>query len=67
MAMKKELEILVAPDGTTTIEGHGFSGAECDDSLKPFETLGQVKERRHTSEYHKGSVVRKVGVGTKRN
>lgn len=67
MAVKVELVIEIAPDGTTRIKTHGFKGGECDEELKPIEkALGQVKSRERTSEFYEKATVRgKVGTGTK--
>lgn len=56
MALKKELIIEIAADGTLRIKTEGFKGSECEDELKPIEkALGRVTERVKTSEYYQQS------------
>ncbi len=50
--MKKTIEITFAPDGQFSVEAHGFKGTSCHDATKAFEaSLGEIKTRRHTTEY----------------
>jgi hypothetical protein len=56
MAVKRELTISIAPDGTTEITTKGFKGADCEDELKPIEkALGTVKRRSRTGEFYEKS------------
>lgn len=51
--MRKEIEIVVRPDGNVEIETHGFKGPSCLEAVKPFEdALGEVTHRELTSEYY---------------
>jgi hypothetical protein len=60
MAVKKELIIEIAPDGSLRIKTEGFKGAECEEELKPIEkALGQVTERTRTSEFYQQSNTQK--------
>ena len=56
MAVKKELIIEIAPDGSMRIKTEGFKGAECEEELKPIEkALGEVSERVRTNDYYQRS------------
>ncbi len=60
MALKKELIIEIAPDGTLRIKTEGFKGSECEEELKPIEkAMGYVNERIKTSEYYQQSNTQK--------
>ena len=60
MAVKKELIIEIAPDGSLRIKTEGFKGSECEDELKPIEkALGNVTERVRTSEFYQQSNTQK--------
>jgi hypothetical protein len=49
----EELEIVIEPDGTTTIQVKGIRGASClDATRKVEEELGQVTDRRYCPEYY---------------
>lgn len=50
----KSIEVEFFPDGTTTINGKGFVGAECDIAMKEIEeVLGKQVSRTNKAEYHK--------------
>ena len=36
--MSKTIEIIVTPEGRTTVETHGFAGASCQDDLQEIES-----------------------------
>ena len=49
----KSIEILIAPDGSLSIEAVGFKGADCDQATRFLEqALGLAHERRRKPEYH---------------
>jgi hypothetical protein len=53
MAVKRELEIVIGPDGAVTVTTRGFKGATCDDAVKPLEkAFGKPVRKTRTSEYH---------------
>ena len=50
----KRIEILIAPNGQSTVETKGFTGGECRDASQFIETaLGKAVNERMTSEFHK--------------
>jgi hypothetical protein len=52
----EELEIVIEPDGTTRIHVKGIRGARClDVTRKIEEELGDVIDRKYTSEYYEES------------
>lgn len=51
--MKKQITIIVDPEGKVKLEGQGFQGKECDAKMAAFEKeLGSVTARRNSPEYH---------------
>ncbi len=59
MAVKKELEIVISPDGETTLTTSGFKGADCEREVKPFEkALGKTLQRKRTREYYEKAAAR---------
>jgi hypothetical protein len=55
--MSRTIEIIVSPDGKTTIQTRGFEGASCRDATRLLEhALGQVEEERLTSEFHHAQI-----------
>lgn len=53
--MSRTIEIIVTPDGKTSIQTHGFTGASCRDASKFLEeALGQRTTERLTAEFHQG-------------
>ena len=49
----KIIEIVVSPQGETTVQTKGFTGGECRDASKFLEqALGQRTGERLTSEFH---------------
>jgi Protein of unknown function (DUF2997) len=51
--MSRSIEILIAPDGTLTIDAVGFKGADCDQATKFLEqALGLTAEKQRKPEYH---------------
>lgn len=50
--MSKEIVITIHDDGSITIEGKNFSGAECEKATAAFEReLGEVKKKTRKPEY----------------
>jgi hypothetical protein len=51
--VNRSIEILIAPDGTLSIDAIGFKGADCDQATKFLESaLGLTAEKRRKPEYH---------------
>lgn len=51
--MKRSIEILIAPDGTLTIDALGFKGADCDQATKFLEAaLGLTAGKQRKPEWH---------------
>ncbi len=49
----KTVEIIVSPEGKTTVETKGFVGAECQRATKFLEqSLGQRASEKLTNEYY---------------
>jgi hypothetical protein len=54
--MTKTIEIIVTPEGKTTVQTVGFTGASCRDASKFVEeALGQRLSERLTTEFHQQS------------
>lgn len=55
---KKGMTIVISSDGRVTIEVKGVAGPSCLELTKFLErSLGQVAERRFTSEYYQTNIV----------
>lgn len=51
--MNRCIEILVAPDGSLTIDAVGFKGADCDQATKFLEqALGLTAGKQRKPEFH---------------
>jgi hypothetical protein len=51
--MSKTIEIIVSPEGKTTVQTKGFAGSSCRQATKFLEnTLGQVLSEQVTAEFH---------------
>ena len=51
--MRKELEIIITPDGDVQITTIGIKGEACLEEVRPLqEALGYVKQRQLTSEFY---------------
>jgi hypothetical protein len=49
----KTIEIIVSPNGETTITTRGFAGASCREASKFIEqALGQRTDERLTADFH---------------
>ena len=53
MVKSKEIEIVITENGEVEIEIHGVKGKKCIEFSKFLEdAIGEVKERKKTSEYY---------------
>lgn len=51
--MSQIIEVVVSPQGTTTVQTRGFAGDSCLAASKYLENaLGRVTEERKTAEFH---------------
>lgn len=51
--MAEKIIVIVGKDGTTTVEGEGFSGPACDLKLRALaESLGVVEDVEKKSEWY---------------
>jgi hypothetical protein len=51
--MNRSIEVLIAPDGTLTIDALGFKGADCDQATKFLEqALGLTAGKQRKPERH---------------
>lgn len=51
--MSKTIEIIVAPDGQTTVKTKGFQGSSCKEGSRFLEeALGDRTQEKLTFEYH---------------
>lgn len=58
--MKRSIEILIAPDGTLTIDAVGFKGADCDQATKFLEQeLGLTAGKQRKPEYHQSRTAKR--------
>ena len=56
MVDRKEITVVILPNGEITLTTHGFKGEECDEALKPFEReLGKPTQKSRTPEYYEKS------------
>jgi hypothetical protein len=54
----KTIEIVVTPEGRTTIQTVGFTGSSCRDASRFLEqALGQTTAERLTAEFHQAQSV----------
>ena len=54
--MAHVIEVIVSPAGDTTIQTHGFKGAECLEASKFLEqSLGTVAHERKTTEFYQST------------
>ncbi|MBI5528421.1 MAG: DUF2997 domain-containing protein [Deltaproteobacteria bacterium] len=65
MAVKRELDVVIAPDGTIQVTTRGFKGTDCEDEVKTFEkALGTVTARRRTAEFYEKKAASKTKVSS---
>ena len=51
--MTRTIELIVTPDGKTTVQTRGFVGSSCQDASRFIEqALGQRTEEKLTTEFH---------------
>jgi len=54
----KTIEIIVTPEGKSTVQTKGFAGASCRDASRFIEqALGQRTGEKLTAEFHSGQSV----------
>jgi hypothetical protein len=52
--MAKEIEVVVNPDGSVSIEALGFEGKACEDATRELEKLlGDELESKRKAEYYR--------------
>ncbi len=57
----KTIEIIVTPDGTTSVQTRGFVGSSCRDASRFIEqALGQHTGEKLTAEFHQVESVRQA-------
>jgi hypothetical protein len=57
--MKRSIEILIAPDGSVSIDAIGFKGADCEQATRFLEqALGATAARTRKPEYHQAARTR---------
>jgi Protein of unknown function (DUF2997) len=55
----KTIEIIVSPNGETTVQTKGFAGSSCRDASRLIEqALGQRIDEQLTAEFHQATGVR---------
>lgn len=58
--MSRSIEILIAPDGTLTIDAVGFKGTDCDQATKFLEqALGLTAEKQRKPEYQQSRTAKR--------
>jgi hypothetical protein len=56
--MTRTIEIIVAPDGKTTVQTQGFVGSSCRDASQFIEqALGQRADEKLTAEFYQAQPV----------
>ena len=67
MAMKRELEIVISPEGEVSMQVKCVSGSACEDFTKFLEDAlgGEIIERRRTAEYYQAEETTKIRQTTK--
>jgi len=61
----RTIEIVVSPDGKTTVQTHGFAGDSCRHASKALEqALGLVEREQLTAEFHQASVTQRQDTST---
>ena len=62
--MTRIIEIIISPDGQTTLETKGFAGASCRDASRFIEqALGQKAGEQLTAEYHEAQPTQQMARG----
>jgi len=58
--MNRSIEILIAPDGSLTIDAIGFKGSDCDQATKFLEqALGLTAGKQRKPEYHQSRTAKR--------
>ena len=54
MAMKRELEVTIGPDGKVSMQVKCVAGSACEEFTKPLEEAlgGEIIDRQRTAEYY---------------
>jgi hypothetical protein len=61
----KIIEVVVSPNGQTTVQTRGFAGDACRHASKALEqALGVVEREQLTAEFHQSSVNRRQDTST---
>ncbi len=61
----RTIEIVVSPDGKTTVQTKGFSGDTCRHASKALEqALGLVEREQLTAEFHQASINQRQDTST---
>ncbi|MCD4727954.1 MAG: DUF2997 domain-containing protein [Pirellulales bacterium] len=56
--MNRTIQIVVTPEGETTVQTHGFTGSSCRNASRFIEqALGQQTAERLTAEFHQSQSV----------
>ena len=56
--MSRVIEVIVSPQGETTVQTHGYAGADCLQASKFLEqALGSVVTERKTAEFHQATPI----------
>ena len=66
-ATKKRIEVVVRPDGQSSVETKGFAGAECAEASRFLEAaLGTPRSGGRTGEYYSTVTTADAGVTSAR-
>jgi len=61
----KTIEIIISPDGKTTVRTMGFSGDSCRHASKALEqALGVVEREQLTAEFHQATASQRQDTST---
>mgnify|MGYP000200442811 CR=1 FL=1 len=59
----KRIEVVVRPDGQSSVETKGFAGAECEEASRFLEAaLGSSEGDQRTAEFYSTAVAADAGV-----
>jgi len=65
MNTAKIIEVVVSPNGQTTVQTRGFAGDACRHASKALEqALGLVEREQLTAEFHQTSINRRQDTST---
>jgi hypothetical protein len=55
----REIEVVIHPDGSISVEAHGYEGADCEEATRFVEqALGRVRQRKRKPEYYRRAAQR---------